>query len=133
MVEAADGSGSLLTAHLALQYNRDVFTVPGPITSRQSQGTNKLLKLGAIPCMGIDDILEALHIEKPSQTTDTTPREPLTADEQQIADALASPRHIDDLTRALKIDTPSLMRLLTELELKGVIEEQAGNIYARLL
>lgn len=64
IVEAAAGSGALITARLALAENREVFAVPGPITSPLSEGTNRLLREGAAPALSADDILEALALEE---------------------------------------------------------------------
>lgn len=131
VVEAAESSGSLLTANLALQYNRDVFAVPGPITSFLSRGTNRLLKQGAIPCTDINDILEALGQSAPTTDAEPISLPELTPQEQRIFDALPSPRHVDDLFRDLEMNLSSMMRLLTDLELRGIIEERPGNFYAR--
>lgn len=78
IVEAAEGSGALITARLALAENRDVFAVPGPITSPLSHGTNLLLRDGAAPALSADDILEALALTEALEHPAST-RRPLDA------------------------------------------------------
>lgn len=68
ITEAAQGSGSLHTANFALEEGKDVLAVPGPITSETSVGCNNLIKTGATPIMGIDDILEVYGIQASAQT-----------------------------------------------------------------
>ncbi len=129
VVEAAEESGSLITAHLALEQNRDVFAVPGPITNVQSGGTNKLLKQGAIPCTGAADILE--HFEMATGDPAPGPSGTLDADEQEVFDALDRPLHADEVGRALSLDAASLAGLLVSLELKGWIKNEGGQMYSR--
>lgn len=128
IVEAAAKSGSLVTAHLALEQNREVFAVPGPITSTQSFGTNSLLRQGAIPCTGIQDILEALRGSAPIPRI---PPQTLTIEEQQIMELLEYPRHLDELVRASKHDVATLSGQLMTLQLKGCVETQGRNLFVR--
>ena len=79
VVEAAERSGALITARLALESGRDVFAVPGPITSLASHGTNKLIASGAIPILSESSLLEALGLD--SATRDTAA---LTDDERAV-------------------------------------------------
>ncbi len=128
VVEAAEGSGSLITAHSALDQNRDVFTVPGPITSRQSGGTNKLLKLGAIPCTGSADVLSALEAQLPAAPA--VEASDLPEKEKLVLEALDGPLQADDIARRLKLTAAETARLLVSLELKGLIQLQGGQKYA---
>jgi DNA processing protein len=128
IVEADEGSGSLITAHLALEQNREVFTVPGPITSRMSGGTNKLLKLGAIPCTGAEDVITALKTQLPPAPAVDLERLP--SDEKRVLDALDEPLLADEIARRLKLTAAEISRLLVALELKGLIRLCGGQRYA---
>lgn len=129
VVEAAEESGSLITAHLALEQNRDVFAVPGPITSDQSRGTNKLLRMGAIPCTGAADIFT--HLELSSDSPKPQPAIPLTPEEQAVCDALDQPRHADELGRILDLDAATIATRLMGLELKGRVKSVGGQMYTK--
>jgi len=128
VVEAAEGSGSLITAHSALDQNRDVFTVPGPITSRQSGGTNKLLKLGAIPCTGSADVLAELEAQLPIAPAIDAAELPEA--EKRVLGCLDEPLQADDIARRLKLAAAETSRLLVALELKGLVQPQGGRKYA---
>lgn len=128
VVEGADSSGSLLTAKLALDENRDVFAVPGPITSEQSSGTNRLIKLGATPYLDPNDIL--MLFDRTIQTLQYPPPV-LTKDERHLLDILNRPLHIDEIIRALNTSSAAVLGRLAMLELNGCIESQGANIYAR--
>jgi DNA processing protein len=117
VVEARDRSGALITADLALEEGREVFAVPGEITSRLSEGTNRLLRLGATALTCADDVLEAFGLE-PQAKDDVSP------EAQRVLDLL--PATADELVRALELDAGALAALLAELELSGVIAEAEG-------
>jgi len=131
LVEAASLSGTLITARLASDYNRDLLVVPGSIFSENSRGVHQFLKLGATPVMSSDDILEALHIEK----KDNTPQQPtlsLSPTELLIFQSLNEPVHRDELIRKLTLPTHEATQILMLMELQGhIISEQ--NIYRRRL
>ena len=138
VVEAGRKSGSLITARLAAEQNRDVFAVPGSIRSFKSVGTHNLIKQGAKLVENAEDILEEmrhrLHIppaEPPSAATQPQLPGDLTADEQRLLDALGPyPLHIDDLTRCLEMDAGKVASTLLQLELKGLVQQSAGKRFA---
>ena len=114
VVEARERSGALITADFALEEGREVFAVPGEITSSLSKGTNGLLRLGATPLTSAADVLEALGIEP---TAETTPDHPLLE---------LLPAGIDELVRATRTEPAQVAATLLELELAGLVAEGDG-------
>jgi DNA processing protein len=123
VVEARERSGALITADFALEEGREVFAVPGEITSALSLGTNALLKLGAAPLTGVADVLEALGIERA-----TAEEEPDVSEAAQkvlvlIRDGAAG---ADELTARAALDAGAVSVALTELELAGLVSAADG-------
>ena len=126
VVEAEEKSGTLITARLALDYNRNVFTVPGPIFSATSKGTNNLLRQGATPITSAKDLLEELgFIEQTFGTLDLTLYTP---EEQAVLILLDEPREREELLASLDTPPAQTLSILTILEIKGVIQESMGKI-----
>jgi DNA processing protein len=117
VVEARERSGALITADLALEEGREVFAVPGEITSRLSDGTNRLLRLGATALTCVEDALEAFGLEAPA-------KDKISPEAQAILERL--PASADELTRGLAVDAGALAAALAELELGGLIVEAEG-------
>ncbi len=130
VTEAALGSGSLITAHLATSYNRDVYAVPGSILCPQSSGTNHLISQGAMLATEARDILAEFHSPVSSHIPSQRISE-LEENERRIMEALDEPCHVNDLARMLRCGIRDLQRRLTVLEIKGFIETQSGQIIAR--
>lgn len=133
VIEAAFDSGSLITARCALDENRDVFVVPGPITSLVSAGTNNLLKLGARPVTEPNDVLGALGQPLLAPLATPLPRN-LTAEEATIIGQLSptEPLHIDNLIKLVTIDLPILQSQLSLLEIRGLVRMIQPGYYVRL-
>jgi DNA processing protein len=130
VVEAALPSGSLISAKCAIDEGREVFAVPGPITSKYSEGTNNLLKEGAHPATSANDILGRLGIT-PRKRRAYAPETPL---EGTILDLLrAGNLHIDELIISTKTDPQTLSQTLVTLELKAVIKNVGGMRFESLV
>lgn len=128
VIEAAEKSGALITAHQALEYNREVFAVPGDIFSSNSAGANNLIKLGAKPVAKPDDILEELNIKYAEKRKESYA--PKSAEEKKILDCLSGePIHIDEISQKTGIDIALLGSLLIKMEIEGVISNIGGGKY----
>ncbi|NJD55420.1 MAG: DNA-protecting protein DprA [Nitrospirae bacterium] len=129
VVEAAEDSGSLITASIALEQNREVFAVPGNITSKNSAGTNQLIRQGAKMVMQSSDIIEELAPVLKGFIRDETKRNvELSAGEQAVCACLSGePKHIDILARETGLPVHRILDILLSLELKGVIRQSDGK------
>lgn len=138
VIEAGAKSGSLITARNALEQNRDVFAVMGNITSPYSQGTNALIKDGAIPVTDYTDIIsyypqfrlegdpDDIVEDIPTHKTDID----VSPDAVKVYHAVtAEPVHIDTITSAVKLPVNVVLQALTELELEGLIKAEKGRMY----
>lgn len=129
IIEAEEKSGTLITARMALDYNRDVLAVPGSILSSNSRGTNSLIRQGATPITCSEDILEALgfSIEKTIQN-EIEKYADCGKDELKIIELLREPQERDELIRASGMDISKANALLSIMEIKELIKEELGEI-----
>ncbi|MDD9867860.1 MAG: DNA-processing protein DprA [Candidatus Campbellbacteria bacterium] len=125
VIEAEEKSGTLITARLAVDYNRDVLTVQQSIFSPTSKGVQWLLKNGATPVSSGEDIAEILGIEKKKQI-DTD----LTDDEKIVINLLNKPKTRDDICEESKMSAERVSRALGSLEIKGCVEEKLGMVHS---
>ncbi|HEV3479496.1 MAG TPA: DNA-processing protein DprA [Gaiellaceae bacterium] len=123
VVEARERSGALITADFALDEGREVFAVPGEITSSLSAGTNALLKLGATPLTSADDVLDAFGIDPPAPPGEA---EVSPAAAQVLELVREAPAAADELTARAELDAGALSVALTELELAGLVATADG-------
>jgi DNA processing protein len=138
VVEATEKSGSLISARLALEQDREVMAVPGNVTSDLSRGTNWLIKTGAKLVGGWEDVAEELPSPLrenllAKKAGETQPL-PLLSDDEAVvyrllkADELA---HIDELLERCPYSISELLGLLLSLEIKGVIKQSPGKYFQR--
>jgi DNA processing protein len=124
VVEARERSGALITADFGLDEGRDVFAVPGEITSSLSAGTNALLKLGATPLTSPNDVFEALGMEQPDATAAAVDVSP---EATQVLELVReSPAAADELAERGTLDAGAISVALTELELAGLVAAADG-------
>lgn len=147
VTEAASKSGSLITARLALEQNREVFAVPGSIQSSQSSGCHYLLKSGAKLVESDGDIIEELGGSLAALLNKHQTKLPV--QKKTIADLMqnsiyplvelervydgidANPKHIDALCREFDKPTAAMLGMLTELELEDLIQKLPGDYYIK--
>ena len=130
IIEAEEKSGTLITARMALDYNREVLAVPGNIRSSNSKGTNKLIRNGATPITSSDDILEVLGFKIDKESKQESLFEDARPEEKLVLKLLTEPSTRDELIRAMKMSTPDAQALLSVMEIKGLIKEEMGEIRA---
>lgn len=126
VVEARERSGALITADFALEEGREVFAVPGEITSALSAGSNALLRLGATPLTRAEDVLESFGLAAPERS-DPELGGTAAAVLGRVREGAAG---ADELARATGLGAGELAAALTELELAGVVTEEEGSYRA---
>lgn len=129
VVEAEKQSGTLITARLAMEYNRDVLTIPGSIFSSNTEGPHYLIKNGATPIRESVDILEALHITVQTDLYDISYKNiGLSENEIILLEALKEPKSKENLIKIMDLEISELNSLLSIMEIKGLIQESLGEI-----
>ncbi len=131
VIEAAEKSGSLITAQCALDNGREVFAVPQNITSPTSSGTNNLIKTGARAITDAEDIIEALDIEKTiSDVADKKNQQSLSPEETKImAGITREPTPIDKIIKESALPSHVVMSAITMMEMKGLIKNIGGMMF----
>ncbi len=129
IIEAEEKSGTLITARMALDYNRDVLAVPGSAFSSNSNGTNWLIKQGATPVTSSEDVLIALgfNIEKP-KLSEKEKYADCSKEELKIIGLLREPIERDELVRISGMKIAEANALLSIMEIKDLIKEELGEI-----
>lgn len=128
IVEAGIKSGTIHTKEYALEYGKDIFAVPGNITSNKSELTNQLIKSGQAECvLSADEIVDFYGMKKAEKQKMLT----LSFDEKSVVDALADgEKDFDFLSRKTKIPVNILNSCLTTLEIRGLIRKLPAQCYA---
>ncbi len=132
VIEAAERSGTLITANLALEYNRDLLAIPGPIFTPGFAGTNRLIRQGAIVVTCPEDVLEALGFERPNdEEKRKMALSDLSPEEKAVAEILHEPLPRDEIIRRLNWNISRANIILSAMEIKEIIKEEMGMICLR--
>lgn len=132
VTEAGIKSGALITAHMAVESNRDVFAVPGHINSKKSEGCHRLIKEGAQLVTSADEIIDELlpQLKNDNDKHGTAPKVQLSSDEEGImAHLSAEPIHIDVLARKIGKSTSAVLTVLLMLEMKDCVRQLPGKYF----
>jgi len=129
IIEAEEKSGTLITARLALDYNREVYAVPGNIFSFSSFGTNRLIREGATPITKSVDLLSALGFSVEKKMSDENAFLDCSNEERKVLEILREPISRDELARNVDFPIHQLNTIISLLEIKGLISEQFGEIH----
>jgi DNA processing protein len=145
VVEAAQYSGSLITARLAMEFSREVYGVPGNATQPMSFGPNQLIKQGAKLVTGWEDVVEELPTPvraelTPVETASTEERAMLIEGslppvQRQLYDLLSADkaRHVDEIVEISGLNSSEVLPGLFELEMKGVVRQLPGKQFLKVL
>lgn len=128
VVEAAEKSGSLITAELAAEQGKEVFAVPGMIFQKSSQGCNKLIRDGAIILSDFHELYKLLKINPYKNDTKVLP-----VQEKILSLISNEPTHIDDIINKSFIDREALYKVLFEMQIRKEIISLPGNYYAKII
>ena len=140
VVEANDRSGALITARHALEQNREVFAVPGPVDAAASAGCLQLIRQGAKLIRNVDDVLEDLggigvsgakSADKSKAPPVVVPPPELQGDAKRIWDTLTEARFVDQLVQQLEMTVPQVNKTLMEMELRSLVRRLPGSRYER--
>jgi DNA processing protein len=134
VTEAAEDSGSLITARLGIEQGKEVFAVPGPITSSLSNGTAYLIKQGARIVTSSEEVLEGIGWESRMKSARSEVQLVNLSDlEQAILGCLAENKHIDEICRQLKKPSFEVSGSLIKLEIAGVVKNLGAGNYSKAI
>jgi DNA processing protein len=126
IIEAGEKSGTLITARLALDYNREVLAIPHELSRETGAGANRLIREGATLVRNADDVLQALGLA--SQPAQAALPADLSESEMKILEALSEAMVKDDIIERSRLDAQEVSVALTSLLIRGLINERLGKI-----
>ena len=130
VVESKDRGGSLITANLALEFNRDVYAVPGDIFSEYSKGCNNLIRDSKAKSLSnINELLEDYSWEIENKINNNK----YTQNQILILNSLSSEKNLDNILIETKIEPTEILAELMALEIMGIIKSIAGGRYKKIL
>jgi len=132
VVEAPERSGALITVDFAADQGREIFAVPGPVTSANSSGCNRLIREGARVVRSAEDVLEDLEINRFHEPAPVQRALPLSAEDERLLAVMGIiPRHIDEIAALCDAPVVEISTRLMLLELQGVVRNTGSQFYAR--
>lgn len=130
VIEAGETSGALITAEFAAEQGREVFAVPGSILAPQSKGTNKLIQNGALPLLGVNDLMQALDLTRVGERKAVRKIIPTDAIEAKLLTVLTNePIHVDEIRNQSELPIEKVSAALALMELKGMVRQVGGMNY----
>lgn len=133
VIEAGERSGTLITARLALEYNRQLLVAPGSIFNPTSKGSNNLIKRGATVIMSSDDIVDALQVTRDIRSSSTIDVSSCSEIERSILQILSrSALTQNELARQIDQPRDVILPAITSLEIKGMVSEKSGAFYIEM-
>lgn len=129
VIEAELKSGTLITSKYAIEYNRDVFTIPNSIFSKTSEGPHMLLRLGATPITQSSDIITALGLVPHDNLFEKRDYKDCSSDEHEVINLLSEPISRNEIIERLGKPVYVTQTILATMEIKGLIEEVMGEIH----
>ena len=131
MTEAPQRSGALITARLAGEQGREVFAIPGPITSPNAAGPSHLIKMGAKLVFKVEDILEELGLDQKDRTKRLKKVVGENPEEEAILTLIEKEaKHIDEIVRESGFDPGKVASIMSLMEIKGKVKNLGNMVYA---
>jgi len=133
LVECPERSGAMITARLCMEQGRELFVIPGNITSPQASGSNGLLLCGGSPVLNVEDILNRFEWLPTFSVLagDRGPEQELSELDKRVCEKLHDGElHLEELATSLSENTGVLMSHLTLMEIRGIIKQLPGQLFA---